>query len=352
MKNVISVRLIMCALLPVLFTQFAYCQKSNKRSSVYYYKLSYKVKGSNKIIAALKEAVKINPKYAQAHSRLCAFYSIENEHKTAEMHCQAAARYGGLNSTYYWQVAQNYYNQGKYNLAINKAKEALQFDEFNAKLYAVKADSYLELGSFTKAIEEYTNAINFNSTNPYYYANRALAYIYTGQDQAYQEAYYDYNKAVKINPKFAPGYAGRGETNMALGRVSSGIKDLKKAIALDPKSPHPYRILGYYYFENSDYKNAKANFLKMYKYDTNNPETHLYMGIYYIAVKNKEKALISLENAFKTGFENIKQIEDPHDGFGKYFARLANDPRYREIIEKWKEKIHGEKGVVAVEIYK
>lgn len=335
---------------------------SQQRSASYYYKLSFKAQGIDKKISILKQALEINQRYAPANSQICALYSIKGEHQTAQMYCEMAAAYGGQNAKYYWQVAQNLYNQGQYSQAIGKAGEALQFAEFYPPLHEVQANSYFVLGRYRAAIEKYTMAINFDSTNPYHLANRAKAFIYEGGSQAYQEAYYDCAKAVKIAPNFSQGYTCRGETHLALAemmtgqakeeRLNMGLADLQKAIKLDAKSPQAYRLLGYYYLVNEQYDNAKANFLNMLKYDIDNPETHLYMGIYYIEVNEKNKAIISLENAFKTGFENIKQIEDPEDGFGRYYTKLKDELEYQNVISKWKETLKHKKGITAVEIYK
>ncbi|WP_322746360.1 tetratricopeptide repeat protein [Nostoc sp. LEGE 12450] len=43
----------------------------------------------------------------------------------------------------------------------------------------------------------------------------------------------DYNKAIKINPNFAPAYTGRGVARYRLGDKQGAIADLEKAANLN-----------------------------------------------------------------------------------------------------------------------
>ena len=50
----------------------------------------------------------------------------------------------------------------------------------------------------------------------------------------YREAIADYNKAIKINPKYAEAYNNRGLTYRQIGNEVKALKDFKKASELDP----------------------------------------------------------------------------------------------------------------------
>ena len=336
-------------LVVILAVQISYARQAKYK---YYYDMSFKAKSTDAKIANLKKSISLNPNFSKSRSRLCAYYSLKKQNKQAEIQCGKALDIDPSNAFYYWQLSLIYHNQQRYADAIATANEGLNIDSVSHRLYSSIADSYMALGRYNQAIEDYTNAITFEKKNPSYYTKRALAYIYAGGDQAYKQAFYDYDNAINIAPNFAEGYQGRGETNLALGRISDGINDLKKAVKLNPKLPHAYKVLGYYYFVNKKYTQARDNFIQMLRYDRNNPETHLYMGIYYIETKDIGKALISLENAFKLGFTMVKQLEDPKDGFGKHFLRIKNNEQYKKIINKWEDKIKSKGQVTSVEVYK
>ena len=56
-----------------------------------------------------------------------------------------------------------------------------------------------------------------------------------GQPEAQAAALADYEKALSLNPTYAPAYANRANTMVAMGKVDQAISDANKALALDPK---------------------------------------------------------------------------------------------------------------------
>jgi len=95
---------------------------------------------------------------------------------------------------------------------------------------------YAHLKQYERAIEDFNEAINITPKDAMAYNNRGLAYAYLKE---YNKAIEDYNKAIKINPKdanvyfnFACMYALRNEEGDR-GRM---IEYLKKALALNDKN--------------------------------------------------------------------------------------------------------------------
>jgi tetratricopeptide (TPR) repeat protein len=66
----------------------------------------------------------------------------------------------------------------------------------------------------------------------------------------YQGALDDYNKAIKIDSKYASAYNNRGITKAALGDRKGALEDQKKAVKLDPNFKN-YVDLGFSWVVNA-----------------------------------------------------------------------------------------------------
>ena len=71
----------------------------------------------------------------------------------------------------------------------------------------------------------------------------------------------EFTKAIKLDPKSAKAYAGRGALKYAMGDSKGAILDLSKAIELNPKSISAYSGRGSAKFAAGDTPGAIADFM-------------------------------------------------------------------------------------------
>ncbi len=143
-----------------------------------------------------------------------------------------------------------------------------------------------------------------------FYAQSAQSYysaaVIKMVNKKYNEALSDFNKAIKINKKFADAYFNRGIVYEKKGEYNKAIADYTKVISLKPNMYQAYNNRGLLYFGISDYKRAisdftasiriKNDFAFTYLYRSN---TYLVMGNMNMAQKDAEKVLEFLPNYFK-----------------------------------------------------
>ena len=64
------------------------------------------------------------------------------------------------------------------------------------------------------------------------------------QNGVYEDAIFDFNKAIEIDPNYAMAYTRRGAAKRRLKDYSGSIKDLNKAIELNPYNTLAYSLRG------------------------------------------------------------------------------------------------------------
>jgi tetratricopeptide (TPR) repeat protein len=87
--------------------------------------------------------------------------------------------------------------------------------------------------------------------------------------QDFKGAIADYDQAIRLNPKLAVAYNGRGNARYELRDKQGAIADLEQAIRLDPKLAMAYNNRGGVRNELGDHRNAIADFDQAIRLDPN-----------------------------------------------------------------------------------
>ena len=133
------------------------------------------------------------------------------------------------------------------------------------------------LGQSNKAIEAYSHAIELNPNNVAY-NNRGAAYLKKG---AYDQAIKDLNKAIKLNPNDAFAYNNRGTAYFGKGEFDRAIKDYNKAIELNLNDAGAYCNRGAAYLKKGTYDRAIEDLNKAIKLNPNDVKTYNIRGTAY-----------------------------------------------------------------------
>ena len=86
--------------------------------------------------------------------------------------------------------------------------------------------------------------------------NKGMEYEKAGK---YDAAITEFNKAIKLNPRFIQAYNNRGVAYNAKGELNQAIADYNKAIELNPKYAEAYNNLAVVYYFKQDYSRAWSN---------------------------------------------------------------------------------------------
>ncbi|MBV8844974.1 MAG: tetratricopeptide repeat protein [Bryobacterales bacterium] len=155
-----------------------------------------------------------------------------------------------------------------------------------------------------------------------------------------------YEKAVKLNPRYAEAINNLGTIYYARKSYRRAVEQYKKALRMTPESASILSNLGTAYFARKDYENASKAYQQAVALD---PEVferrstqgtllqdqsveerakfHYYLAKTYAQAGTKDRALLYIRKALEEGFKDREKfIKD------KEFAALQDDPEFIELL--------------------
>ncbi|MBK8442824.1 MAG: tetratricopeptide repeat protein [Sphingobacteriales bacterium] len=118
-------------------------------------------------------------------------------------------------------------------------------------LYAVQTWRYIPLWSNSEVL--WTNVLHYYPDNMLAYHNRGLYY---SSVQEGEKALADYNRAIAIQPYYAPNYFNRAKNyHLILNNPSAALTDYEKSLSLQNRQPEVWYHLGNlyaYHFKNTE----------------------------------------------------------------------------------------------------
>jgi tetratricopeptide (TPR) repeat protein len=144
-----------------------------------------------------------------------------------------------------------YKEQGKYELAINDYKKALELNPKFPEAYSGLATAYKLNNDFVKSLEYSDIAISLNPNFAIALSNRGETKI---RLKDYQGALIDFNLAIEIDPKCLSAFSKRGDLHYLLRDYNNALIDYSLAIEIDPNDGLLFNNRGtiYYLLHNND----------------------------------------------------------------------------------------------------
>ena len=140
------------------------------------------------------EAIKLNPRYVNAHSNRGHAY--------------------------------NYNQPPRYDLAIVDCTRAIELDSSYAYAYHNRGFAYMQKGNYALAKNDLTKVVELNPTDAEAYNDRGYLYRVIGE---YSLAIDDLTKAVELNPNHSLAYSNRGIARLHLTEFREAESDLRGA---------------------------------------------------------------------------------------------------------------------------
>jgi eukaryotic-like serine/threonine-protein kinase len=245
-------------------------------------------------IAALDNAVKVDPRFALGFAQLGEAYRLKYQldkdtkwiDKALE-NCQKAQQLNDRLPAVYVTLGHIHRNTGKYDLALQEYQRALQLDPRNADAVIGLAESYDSAGRTADAEAAYRRAIALrpDSWDGYNYLGSFL-----DDHQRYEEAIAQFRHATTLTPDNASLYLNLGAVYSDMGEkhYPEAEQMLLKSIALEPSYP-AYTNLGYVYIQQLKYAEAADAEEKALQLNDKDYLVWGNLAMAYEGLKNKEK---------------------------------------------------------------
>jgi len=193
-----------------------------------------------------------------------------------------------------------------YREAIDAYKKAPQDSPVIWNKIGIAYHQMLELSTAKKY---YERAIKMNPK--YAEAINNLGTIYYAQ-KSYRRAISQYKKALKFAPQSASIYSNLGTAHFARKKYKDAFEAYQKALALDPEVFEHRSTHGVLLQERSVAERAKF---------------HYYLAKTYAKAGQVERALLYMRKALEEGFKDRKKfIEDPE------FKDLQDNPEFKQLL--------------------
>ncbi|GAB4500700.1 MAG: hypothetical protein Fur0035_02400 [Anaerolineales bacterium] len=122
----------------------------------------------------------------------------------------------------------------------------------------------------------------------------------------YKDALTYYQRAIEINPNFAPSYLGRARANLALTPKKDILPDLDAAIAYDPNYWEAYLERGLYLLKKGETANAMLDLRRAKAMMPDSPLVQIALARAELALGNNERALEAAQQANQFDPEEIE----------------------------------------------
>jgi len=200
-------------------------------------------------IESYKQAIRINPDYAEAHGALGIAYGSLGRYEDAVESLKQAIRINPDLAEAHYSLGLAYDELGRYENAVESYKQTIRIKPDYVEAYCRLGIAYGKLGRHQDAAEAFKQVIIIKPDDAEAHNNLGLAYSKLGR---YQEAIESYKQTIKINPDLADAHYNLGYDYSQLGRYQEAIGAYKQAIRIKPDDAEAHYNLGLNYLRTGD----------------------------------------------------------------------------------------------------
>ncbi len=162
--------------------------------------------------------------------------------------------------------------------------------------YLIRGNRAYDEGDYPTAIKECENAIRVDPKLAAAYTGRGVTYCKLEQ---YEKAIADYTKVIELDPKYATAYYNRGYAYGNWGEDEKAIADYTKAIELAPKYATAYNNRGVTYCKLEQYEKAIADYTKAIELEPKDVTAYNNRGNSYFDLNQYDKAIADYDKAIE-----------------------------------------------------
>ncbi len=183
----------------------------------------------NPAIAAASEAIRRDPRDANAYYNRGNAYAASGDNERAIADYTAAIRLDPAHANAYYNRGNGYSNKGDNDRAIADYTATIRLDPGYANAYYNRGNAFSNKGDRDRAIADYAEAIRLQPANANAYFNRGNAYASNGDTD---RAIADYTDVIRVDPTYANAYVNRGLAYEKRGDFAKARADFNATLGL------------------------------------------------------------------------------------------------------------------------
>jgi tetratricopeptide (TPR) repeat protein len=196
--------------------------------------------------------------------------------------------------------------------------------EFTAADYGNRAITYSELGRYDEAFADFDAAIRLDPSSAHSHFNRGITYVGMGRCS---EALADYDVAIRLDPNYAKARLNRGHTYAALGLHTDALADYDAAIRINAKFAEAHLNRGGTYIALGRHAEALADFDVAIRINPKYADAHVNRGITYKTLRRQAEALADFDVAIRINPNHAVALANrgmTYDVLGRHTEALAD----------------------------
>ena len=254
---------------------------------------------AEKALHAAQEAVRLDPRLAEAHFALGSVYSATG--RTAD--------------------------------ATSELKRALELEPNSDEGYRRLGSALLAAGRKNEAIAAYQTAIRLSPYYPDNYQVLGDAYLDRGENEKALDAY---RRVTELEPGKAAGYEGMGGVHFREGKWTESLPEFQKALELHPDYI-TYSDLGLAYFYLKRYQEAATMFEKAVEMNPSQEAVAGNLADAYRWSGQKEKAAATYDRAIELANNKLQVNPRDSDAMGDlalYYSKKGDSGQAMRFIRQ------------------
>lgn len=250
---------------------------------------------------------------------------VKADAKTLSKEAQSSV-YSRLSEGYIYAESKNA------DEALRFLTEAEKLNPKDPEIFILKGDavSTRKTSDASEAIKNYEHAGELDKNSRTSILRQGNIYRAVNNYEAALELY---NKAIALDPGFAPAYRERGELYYRSAKIQNGIEDYKKYIELNNSNSARARY-GMFLFVAKDYPGAIKELTEVINKGYNNPIAYRVLGFSQSEAKAPAEGLKNVEKFRSMVGPNFKFIFLDYSYYGKLLAANGQDSLGIEELKK------------------
>jgi tetratricopeptide (TPR) repeat protein len=247
-------------------------------------------------IADYSRAIQLNPNYAEAYNNRGHLKGAKGDHDGAIADFDRAIEVDPKHTISYNNRGVERLAKKDFEGAIADFNHAIELDPKYAKAYYNRGNVKAAKGDQDGALADFDRAIELDPKYTYSYNNRGNAKKARGD---FDGAIADFTRAIELAPKDARFYYSRAGGKMAKGDLDGAIADLDRVIEFTGEEPVPHAVRGDLYARKKQYAAAIKDVQKAIKLDPKDGDYYLSLARYQLFNRRPSEAIAASLKALK-----------------------------------------------------